>query len=286
MIDNIKMLSLPKVLINKIKEYLNVEEELNWDNRRKYYKLKLEEPTLADMVKYNYFNYIKYTKESFYPELLFLVNNTKMLDLVLSKIGPEFPIYEVFTFYIINDNIDLFKRFYSTFDYSYKLDILHDSIEYNALTILKYIIEKFHIETLRDSFEYYGVYLKEETISTLEEYILMLGEPYDSLLPLSQIVSINYMKDFYSMVNKNVEPSLLVAKLNDKNVFKILDHLMSSKNSYFFRLFEYLMENNKELCLKVVPALYRIATENNDYVAIRRFSKINHKEKFLSRITI
>jgi len=268
MIDNIKMLSLPTVLVNKIKEYLNVEEELNWDNRRKYYKLESEEPTLADMVKYNYFNYIKYTKESFYPELLFLVNNTKMLDLVLSKIGSEFPIYEVFTFYIINDNIDLFKRFYSTFDSSYKLDILRESMRCDALTILKYIIQKFDIETLRDSFEYYGVYLKDETISALEEYILMLGESYDSLLPLlplSQIVFTHDMKDFYAMVNKNVEPSLSVPKLNDKNIFKILEDLMLSKNSYFFRLFEYLMENNKELCLKATPNLYRIA--------IRRLSR-------------
>jgi len=292
---------LPKEIENVIRENLNVSEELDWDTRKRFYKLdpKLE-PSLADMVKYNYFNYLRDTKEKFYPELIYLANNERMLNLLLnnSEIREDIDdhIYGALYYCIVNDNLEVFKILYSREKYI----SIYRAIRYNSINILKYIILDFPIIDTINAFHQNIIFLSKESISDLETYILSLGGDTLRLLPLSEIRNDNSLNHVYDMIDNNVAPSIVFSKIKEEgflisNITSILKYLILTKNKYFFVLFDFLAEKEKDFLLHIISELYEIAVDTNDYILIKRIlidthilgyviaSNYQYIERFISR---
>ena len=299
-----RMLSrVPKEIENLVKENLNVSEELDWHRRKRFYKLdpKLE-PSLADMVKYNYFNYLRDTKEKFYIELICLANNERMLNFLLDNSDIQEDINDIhihvaLEYCIVNDNLEVFKILYSRIK---DISSLYFAMKYNSINILKYIIFDFTSIRITKAFHENMRFLTPENISSLQTHIRSSGmDSYFGLLPLVEIEDDSLIPHNYDMISKNVDPKILLSKIKEqvykeyptdseyrsiverRRLFTILKHLALTKNKYFFILFDFLAEKEKETLLHIINLLYRIAADTNDYILIKRILITDHIPKYL-----
>jgi len=279
---------VPKEIENLVRENLNVSEELDWDRRKRYYKLDSRlEPSLADMVKYDYFNYLRDTKEEFYPELIYLANNKKMLELILSKVEiDDGNIYEAMGYYIVNDDLELFKFFYPS-----KVEgrsFLYDAIKYNSINILKYIMFRFTYIRLAKALHENIRFLTPKNISILETEIRSeSNNDYLRLLPLSNLGDDSDLGYIYDMIDNKVDPSKIIEEIKSSTnayqaktrLFSILYYLIMIKNKYFFDLFDFLAKNQMESLLGMIKDLYRTAADTNDYILIKRILITDYEDE-------
>ena len=281
-----RMLSrVPKEIENLVKENLNVSEELDWHRRKRFFKLDPRlEPSLADMVKYNYFNYLRDTKEKFYIELICLANNERMLNFLLDNSDIQEDINDIhihvaLEYCIVNDNLEVFKILYSRIK---DISSLYSAMKYNSINILKYIISDFSIIETMHVFHQNIRFLSKENISDLETYIRSLGGDTLRLLPLEKLRTVKLLiHDMIDMVDKNVAPSILFSKIKEgflrRDMPSILKYLILTKNKYFFVLFDFLAEEEKDFLLSIIHRLYSIAADTNDYILIKRILIANPK---------
>jgi len=271
-----KILKQGKDIQDNIGKYLNLKEEQDWEKKKSYYKLNQDtKPTLADMVKNNYINMLRETNLPLSPNLLYLAKDLDMFKYIESKTDLSMihgGLDGLYRHIILNDRDDIFKYMTDTELY---LDII---MLFAPSKILKYVISKVSSETISEFFIRY-IYSIPRSLRDLFTYTNEMRQAINKYRPnyLNDDIDIKEPTDDFdkllSLVEADTDPTTLIQNMEGEikeEVVNLARYLILTKNKYFFKLYDYILKERKDIIKSLSKEAFQLAWLTNDYILAKR----------------
>jgi len=288
-------------------DYL-ISEDLDWEKKKYYYGLKQDSvPTIADIVKYKYWNLLKNYNAPIDNQILNLVTDLDMFQYLNERYKFRSEDERFMENLIINDRLDIFRETLlkksterkisiaeELRDEIYREDLLGIALLYSSRKISEYLISRLPIERVERKFKEYLYFLSRDLRKlftytddmklTIDKYRPnFLNEKEDINIPYDQFTSA------VEMVKRNDSPANIIDFIGDEGIIRLGRYLVRIKNKYVFRFLDHM--NNlvgrgpvSDFIVYVFElTLIREAIFNNDYILGKRLKRsiinINKYEK-------
>ena len=273
-------------------DYL-ISEDLDWEKKKYYYGLKQNSfPTIADIVKYKYWNLLKNYNGSVDNQILNLVTDLDMFRYLNERYKFKSEDERFMENLIVNDRLDIFretllKKFVTKVDVRdeiYREDLLGMALLYSSKKISEYLISNLSIVRVERKFKEYLYFISrdlrklftytDDMKSTIDKYRPnFLNEKEDVNIPYDEFTSA------LEMVKRNDSPANIIGFIGQEGMIRLSRYLVRIKNKYVFEFLDYInnLDERRAVFDFIVYVfeltLIREGIFNNDYILGKRLKK-------------